>query len=54
MVTVHQVGQALAGALEHTKDGQCFPTGWYNMSWNEMLTIMKKYMGCPEKKICTG
>lgn len=53
MVTVHQVGQALAGALEHTKGGQCFPIGWYNMSWNEMLTIMKKYMGCPEKKIKT-
>lgn len=51
MVTVHQVGQALAGALEHTQGGKCWPIGYYNLTWNEMLAIMHKHMGCPEKKV---
>ena len=53
MVTVHQVGQALAGALEHTQGGKCWPIGWYNLTWKEMLAIMCKHMGCPEKKVTT-
>lgn len=53
MVTVHQVGQAIAGALEHTHGGKCWPIGYYNMTWKEMLAIMCKHMGCPEKKVTT-
>lgn len=53
MVTVHQVGQALAGALEHTQGGKCWPIGYYNMTWKQMITIMCKHMGCPEKKVTT-
>ena len=53
MVTVHQVGQALAGALEHTQGGKCWPIGWYNLTWKEMLASMCKHMGCPEKKVTT-
>lgn len=53
MVTVHQVGQALAGALEYNKGGNAYPIGYYNMTWKEMLAIVHKYMGCPEKKIIT-
>lgn len=53
MVTVHQVGQALAGALEHTQGGRCWPIGYYNLTWKEMLAIMCKHMGCPEKKVMT-
>lgn len=53
MVTVKQVGQAIAGAVEKNKGGNCYPIGYYNMTWKEMLTIFHKYMGCPNKKIIT-
>lgn len=53
MVTVHQVGQALAGALEYNKGGNAYPIGYYNMTWKEMLAIVHKHMGCPEKKVVT-
>ena len=53
MVTVRQVGQAIAGALERNRGGRCYPIGWYNMTWREMLAIMHKYLGVPEKKIVT-
>lgn len=53
MVTVHQVGQAIAGAIERNKGGNAYPIGWYNMTWVEMLKIVHKYMGCPDKKIIT-
>lgn len=53
MVTVHQVGQAIAGALERNKGGRCYPIGYYNMTWVELLKIVHKYLDCPEKKIIT-
>lgn len=53
MVTVHQVAQAVAGAIEKGKGGTCYPVGWYNMEWKEMLNIFHKYMGIPQRKIIT-
>ena len=53
MVTVHQVGQALAGALEYNKGGHCYPIGYYNMTWKEMLAIVHKYLGCEGRKVIT-
>ena len=53
MVTVHQVGQAIAGALERNKGGRCYPIGYYNMTWVELLKIVHKYLDCPDKKIIT-
>lgn len=53
MVTVRQVGQAIAGALERNRGGNCYPIGWFNMTWKEMLRIFHKHMGCPEKRILT-
>ena len=53
MVTIRQVGQALAGALERNRGGNCYPIGWYNMTWKEMLKICHKYLGCPDKRIVT-
>lgn len=53
MVTVHQVGQALASALERTQGGRCWPIGYYNLTWKQMLAIMVKHMGCPGKKVTT-
>ena len=53
MVTIRQVGQAIAGALERNKGGQCYPIGYFNLTWVEMLKIMHQYMGMPNKKIVT-
>lgn len=53
MVTVKQVGQAVAGALERNKGGKCYPIGYYNMEWKQMLKICHKYLGCPDKPIKT-
>jgi nucleoside-diphosphate-sugar epimerase len=53
MTTVKQIGQALAGALENTKGGECWPIGWYNMTWKEFLAIVHKHMGVPDRKIIT-
>ena len=53
MVTVKQVGQTIAGALERNKGGNCYPIGYYNMEWKELLKICHKYLGCPDKPIKT-
>ncbi len=53
MVTVRQVAQSAAGALELTKGGVCYPIGWFNMTWREFLTAVHKYMGTPNRKILT-
>lgn len=53
MVTVHQVGQAIAGAIERNRGGNCYPIGFYNMTWKELLAIVHKYCGCPDKRIIT-
>lgn len=53
MVTVKQVGQAVAGALEKNRGGNCYPIGWYNMTWKQMLGIMHKYLGYPDRRIVT-
>lgn len=53
MVTVKQVGQAIAGALEKTRGGTCWPIGYYNMTWKEFLTTVHKHMGVPGRKILT-
>lgn len=53
MVTVRQVAQAVAGALERGKGGSCYPVGWYNLTWREMLAIFHQNMGLPNRKIIT-
>ena len=53
MVTVRQVGEALAGAIEKTKGGQCWPIGYYNMKWKDFLKIVHKHMGMPNRKVIT-
>jgi len=52
MVTVNQVGQAIAGGIERGKGGRCYPVGWYNLSWVEMLNTMIQAMGL-NKKVAT-
>ncbi len=53
MVTVRQVGQAFAGALERGQGATAYPIGWFNLTWKEMIAIMNQYMGVPDKKIIT-
>lgn len=53
MVTLKQVGQAIAGALEKGKGGTAYPVGWYNKTWRELIAIINKNMGFPNKKIVT-
>lgn len=53
MVIVRQVAQAVAGALENGKGGVCYPVGWFNLSWKEMLAIFHKYMNMPQRKVIT-
>ncbi|HNX16131.1 MAG TPA: NAD(P)-dependent oxidoreductase [Bacilli bacterium] len=50
MVTVKQVGEGLAGALERNKGGNTYPFGYYNMEWKEFFKIVHKYMGLPESR----
>lgn len=51
MVTIRQVGQAIAGAVEKNKGGNCYPIGYYNWSWKQMLSCFYKYMGYENKKV---
>jgi len=53
MVTVHQVAQAVAGAQEQGKGGTCYPVGWYNKTWKEMLAVFHQNMGLPNRSVCT-
>jgi nucleoside-diphosphate-sugar epimerase len=53
MVTRKQVAQAIAGALERTKGGKCWPIGCYNIPWREFLPIVHKNMGMPYRRVIT-
>jgi len=53
MVTRKQVAQAIAGALERTQGGKCWPIGYYNMAWKQFLGIVHRSMGMPKRKVIT-
>lgn len=53
MVTVRQVAQAVAGALERNKGGNAYPIGYYNFTWKQFLAIVHKHLGMPNRKIIT-
>lgn len=53
MVTVRQVGQCIAGALENNRGGNNYPVGYFNLEWTEMLKIVHKSMGMPDRRIIT-
>jgi nucleoside-diphosphate-sugar epimerase len=52
MVTVQQVAQAIAGAVEKGRSGERYPIGGINREWKEMLEKIIGYMGL-EKKVVT-
>lgn len=51
MVTVRQVGECIAGALERTSGAKAYPVGWYNMTWKAWLEIFSKDMGMPKRVV---
>ncbi len=53
MVTVKQVAETIAGALEKNKGGHNIPVGYYNLEWIQLISIIHRFMGTPEKKIVT-
>ncbi|MCI1831705.1 MAG: NAD(P)-dependent oxidoreductase [Bifidobacterium sp.] len=53
MVTVRQVAQAIAGAVERNRGGNVYPIGYYNMTWRQMLAIVHRHMGRPGRPIIT-
>ena len=54
MVTVKQVAQGIAGALETTSGGVAYPFGFYNYEWKDFIKIVHKHMGYPrERKVVT-
>jgi dihydroflavonol-4-reductase len=48
-VTVHQVAQAISGALERGKAGKCYPIGGENLTWVQLLGLIGKLGGKPKK-----
>ena len=53
MVTVRQVGQAIAGAVERNRGGKAYPIGYYNMEWKQLLSIMNKNLGLEGRRVIT-
>ncbi len=53
MVTVKQVAECIAGAIEKGEGGTAYPVGYYNMTWVEFLKIVHKSIGMPERKVIT-
>lgn len=49
MVTVKQVGECIAGAVERASGTKAYPVGWHNMSWKTWLETFSKDMGQPKK-----
>ncbi len=53
MVTVQQVGEAIAGGIEKNKGGNCYPIGYYNYNWKQLIDVSAKAMGYKHKKVIT-
>ncbi len=51
MITAAHVGEAVAGAIERGAHGQHYPIGDENLSWDEMLEVMLRTLGMPDKKV---
>jgi hypothetical protein len=51
MVTLRQMGESVAGALEKGTGGSCYPVGMYNKKWKEILNIYFTRSGKTDKKI---
>lgn len=50
IVTTKQVAQAILGAYK-SKGSHSYPIGWYNLTYNQLFTIIHKGLGKPNRKI---
>lgn len=50
-VSVTQVAQAIAGALERGEPGACYPIGGENLTWSELLSRITRFAGREKKTI---
>jgi nucleoside-diphosphate-sugar epimerase len=53
MVTVRQVAQAVAGALERNRGGRAYPIGYFNLPWRAFLKIVHRHLGMPGRRVIT-
>lgn len=51
MLTVRQVAETIVGAAERNQGGNAYPIGYYNLNWDDFLTIVHAAMGEPKRKI---
>ena len=51
MVTVRQVGECIAGALERNQGANTYPVGWFNITWKTWLEQFSADMGMPKKVV---
>ncbi|MBS0304236.1 MAG: NAD(P)H-binding protein [Proteobacteria bacterium] len=51
MITAAHVGEAVVGAIERGVHGQHYPIGDENLSWDEMLGVMLRTLGMPDKRV---
>ncbi|MDR3313203.1 MAG: NAD-dependent epimerase/dehydratase family protein [Oscillospiraceae bacterium] len=51
MLTVRQVAETIVGAAERNKGANAYPISYYNLSWDDFLTIVHAAMGVPKRKI---
>ncbi len=51
MVTVKQVGECIAGALERVQGARAYPVGWYNINWKEWLEKFSADLGMPKQVV---
>lgn len=50
MVTVNQVAQCIQSALLRTEGGRAYPVGYFNLTWQEMFTVIHRHMGLPRRR----
>jgi len=51
MLTVRQVAETIVGAAEKNKGANAYPISYYNLTWDEFLSIVHAAMGVPNRKI---
>ncbi|MDR1928374.1 MAG: NAD-dependent epimerase/dehydratase family protein, partial [Oscillospiraceae bacterium] len=51
MLTVRQVAQTIVGAAERNHGANAYPISYYNLTWDDFLTIVHAAMGEPRRKI---
>jgi len=51
MLTVRQVAQTVVGAAEKSSGARAYPIAYYNMDWDDFLTVVHAAMGQPHRRI---